>query len=176
MPWFLRDGGDNLLTQTRTVFLINSQDYKEFTLERLYGIVKTYELEFKQDEQIDKGRKKRGFVALVAEQERGKEMKVEVVESAPNSRVCKGKGKGLVAEHEDHLSQDEMEDIDESKLKIKKNFGATNRNRNMMDKSKFKCFKCGLSDHFASECRKPNFEKKKFESVDYKKKYFELFK
>ncbi|KAL8119883.1 hypothetical protein AgCh_017124 [Apium graveolens] len=48
-----------------------------------------------------------------SEQERVKEMKVEAVESAPNSRVCEGKGKWLVAEHEDHLSQDEMEDIDE---------------------------------------------------------------
>ncbi|KAL8146223.1 hypothetical protein AgCh_004095 [Apium graveolens] len=41
-----------------TVSLKNSQDYKEFTLERLYDILKTYELEMEQDEQIDKGRKK----------------------------------------------------------------------------------------------------------------------
>ena len=97
---------------------------------------------------------------MVAEQEREKEIKVEAVESAPNPRVCEGKGKGLVAEHEDHLSQDDMDDIDEhlaflsrrfSKLKFKKNFGAAKSNRNMVDKSKFKCFKCGLAGHFASE-------------------------
>ena len=52
-----------------------------------------------------------------------------------------------------------MEDIDEhlaflsrrfAKLKFKKNFGAAKPNRNMVDKSKFKCFKCGLAGHFAS--------------------------
>ncbi|KAL8146700.1 hypothetical protein AgCh_004440 [Apium graveolens] len=74
-------------------------------------------------------------------------MKVEVVESAPKSRVCEGKGKGLVAEHEDHLSQDEMEDIDEH-----------------------------LNFLSRSECLKPDSERKKFEPVDYKKKYFELLK
>ncbi|KAL8104068.1 hypothetical protein AgCh_028339 [Apium graveolens] len=49
-------------------------------------------------------------------------------------------GKGLVAENEDHLSQDDMDDIDEhlaflsrrfAKLKFKKNFGAARPNRNM---------------------------------------------
>ena len=46
----------------------------------------------------------------------------------------------------------------------------------MVDKSKFKCFKCGLAGHFASECRKSDSSKKKFEPVDYKQKYFELLK
>ena len=50
-----------------TVSLRNSQDYKEFTLERLYGILKTYELEIEQDERMMKGRKKGGFIALVVE-------------------------------------------------------------------------------------------------------------
>ena len=101
------------------------------------------------------------------------------------SRVCESKGKGLAAEYEDSLSQDDMEDIDEhlvflsrrfSKLKFKKNFGVVKPNRNMVDKSKFKCFKCGLAGHFASECRNPDSGKKKFEPVDYKQKYFELLK
>lgn len=78
-----------------------------------------------------------------------------------------------------------MEDMDKhlaflsrrfSKLKFKRNFGATKPNRNMVDKSKFKCFKYGLRVHFASKCRKPDSERKKFEPVDYKKKYFELLK
>ncbi|KAL8100916.1 hypothetical protein AgCh_032969 [Apium graveolens] len=42
-----------------TVSLRNSQDYKEFTLERLYGILKTYELEIEQDERMERGKKKR---------------------------------------------------------------------------------------------------------------------
>ncbi|KAL8119007.1 hypothetical protein AgCh_016487 [Apium graveolens] len=118
-----------------------------------------------------------------AELEKEKEVKMEVVEST--SRVCESKGKGLAAENADSLSQDDMEDIDEylaflsrrfSKLKFNKNFGAAKPNRNMVDKSKFKCFKCGLAGHFASECRKSDSGKKKFEPVDYKQKYFELLK
>jgi len=162
-----------------TVSLRNSQDYKEFTLERLYGILKTYELEIEQDERMEKGRKKGGSITLVAELEKEKEMKVEVVEST--SKVCESKGKGLVAENEDHLSQDDMDDIDEhlaflsrrfAKLKFKKNFGAARPSRNMVDKSKFKCFKCGLAGHFANERRKSDSRKKKFEPVDYKQNYF----
>jgi hypothetical protein len=41
-----------------TVSLRQSQDYKEFTLERLYGILKTYELEMQQDEEMEKTQKK----------------------------------------------------------------------------------------------------------------------
>ncbi|KAL8091751.1 hypothetical protein AgCh_034128 [Apium graveolens] len=158
-----------------TISLRNSQDYKEFTLERLYGILKTYELEIEQDERMEKERKKGGSIALVAELENEKEIMVKSVEST--SKVCKSKGKGLVAENEDQLSQGDMDDIDEhlaflsrrfSKLKFKKNFGATEPNRNMVDKSKFKCFKCGLACHFVSECRKSDSSKKKFELVDYK--------
>ncbi|KAL8105367.1 hypothetical protein AgCh_029240 [Apium graveolens] len=53
-----------------------------------------------------------------------------------------------------------MDDIDEhlaflcirfSKIKFKKNFGAAKPNRNMVDKSKFKCFKCGLPGQFATD-------------------------
>ena len=33
-----------------------------------------------------------------------------------------------------------------------------------------------MAGHFASECRKPKVEKIQFETVDYKKKYFELLK
>ena len=108
---------------------------------------------------------------------------MEAVEST--SKVCENKGKGLVTENEDSLSQDDMEDIDEhlaflsrrfAKLKFKKNFGAAKPNRNMVDKSKFKYFKCGLAGHFSSECRKSDSSKKTFEPVDYKEKYFELLK
>ncbi|KAL8100273.1 hypothetical protein AgCh_032501 [Apium graveolens] len=122
------------------VSLRNSQDYKEFTFERLYDILKTYALEIEQDEKMEKGRKKGGSIALVAKLEKEKEIKVEAVEST--LKVCESKGKGLVAENEDQLSQDNMDDIDEhlvflsmrfSKLKFKKNFGIAKPNRNMID-------------------------------------------
>ena len=44
-----------------TVSLRNSQDYKDFTLERLYGILKTYELEMEQDELLKKVERKVGM-------------------------------------------------------------------------------------------------------------------
>ncbi|KAL8106674.1 hypothetical protein AgCh_023430 [Apium graveolens] len=47
-----------------------------------------------QDGQLEKRRKKGGSIVLVAEQEKVKEMKVEAVESAPNSRVYEGNDKG----------------------------------------------------------------------------------
>ena len=73
-----------------TVSLRNSHDYKDFTLERLYGIFKTYELEMEQDELLEKGRKKGGSVALVAENERKEELKSEVVKVASSFNVGEG--------------------------------------------------------------------------------------
>ena len=70
-----------------------------------------------------------------------------------------------------------------SKLKFKKNFNSSKPQRSsskpdkgMVDRTKFKCFDCGLADHFANECRKSKAEKKSYETVDYKKKYYDLLK
>ena len=48
----------------------------------------------------------------------------------------------------------------------------------MVDRSKFKCFNCGLAGHFSNECRRPSAEKKESssENVDYRRKYFDLLK
>ena len=51
----------------------NTQDYKEYSLERLYGVLKIYELEMEQDEEIEKGQRKGGSIALVASVEKVKE-------------------------------------------------------------------------------------------------------
>ncbi|KAL8149006.1 hypothetical protein AgCh_006137 [Apium graveolens] len=148
------------------VSLRNSQYYKEFTLDRLYGILKTYKIEIEQDEKMEKRRKKGASIALVVEQEKEKEIKVEVVESAPNLRVCEGKGKGLVAEHKDQLSQDDMDDIDENLAFLSRRFSKLKSRRILEQPSQTE----------TCECRKPDSGKKKFEDVDYKHKYFELLK
>ncbi|KAL8157708.1 hypothetical protein AgCh_002420 [Apium graveolens] len=171
-----------------TVSLRNSQEYKDFTLERLYGILKTYELEMEQDELLEKRKRKGGSVALVANSEKVEarnEEKTMPSLKIGTSKSESSKGKEQVAEDEDNSSQDDSDDIDEHlaflsrrfvKMKFRKNTKFTKPNKNMVDKSKFKYYNCGMSGHFASECRKPTSDKKKFEQVDYKKKYFDLLK
>ena len=47
----------------------------------------------------------------------------------------------------------------------------------MVDRSKFKCFNCGIADHFSNECRKPKSEKKRAtDGIDYKQKYYDLLR
>ncbi|KAK1379000.1 hypothetical protein POM88_025744 [Heracleum sosnowskyi] len=74
-----------------TVSLRNTQEYKDYTLERLYGTLKTYELEIEQDEEIEKVQKKIGSVALVASVEKAEDMKEEVVEATPSQSACEGR-------------------------------------------------------------------------------------
>ena len=120
-------------------------------MERLYGILETYELEIEQDERMERGKKKGGSITLVADLEKEKKVKMEAVEST--SKVCENKSKGLAVENEDSLSQDDMEDIDEhlaflsrrfAKLKFKKNFGAAKQNRNIVDIIKIQIFQIWL--------------------------------
>ena len=176
-----------------TVSLRNTQEFKDYTLERLYGTLKTYELETEQDEEIEKSQKKgNSSVALVASGEdevkdKGKAQTVKLVkEESSGSRKAKWK---IIKEAD---SDEDNDGIDEhlvslskrySKLKFNKNFNSANPQRRnskpdtgMVDRSKFKCFHCGLAGHFANECRKLKTEKKSFENVDYKKKYYELLK
>lgn len=40
-----------------TVFVKNSYECKDFNLDTLYGVLKTYELEMQQDDEIEKGKK-----------------------------------------------------------------------------------------------------------------------
>ena len=49
-----------------TIFNRHSHEFKDYNLEKLYGVLKTYELEIQQDEEIEKGQRKDKSVALVA--------------------------------------------------------------------------------------------------------------
>ena len=59
---------------------------------RLYGVLKTYELEMEQDDEIEKGQMKGGSVALVASVRKLEEQEMEVVVKAtPTKEGCEGK-------------------------------------------------------------------------------------
>jgi len=181
-----------------TVSLRNTQEYKDYTLERLYGTLKTYELEMEQDEEIEKVQKKGGSIALVASENQLEVFNKEAAKATTSQASCRSdvsKGKGKMTEEEpEPANLDDLDEIDEhiaflsrkfSKFKFKRNSEARpprkdfqpNKN-NWVDKSKAKCFNCGILGHFAGDCRKPRVEKgnRNFEPVDYKKKYFELLK
>ena len=112
-----------------TVFLRNSQEYKDFTLKRLYGILKTYELEMEKDDQIEKGQKKGGSIALVVDQEKQEDEKDE---NARHVSKCVGSWKEneKMNKEEESFNQEDVDELDEhlaflsrrfSKLKFKKN-------------------------------------------------------
>ncbi|XP_063945973.1 uncharacterized protein LOC135151452 [Daucus carota subsp. sativus] len=186
-----------------TVALRQAQNFNEYSLDKLYGILKTYELEIQQDEELEKNPKREKTVALVAEKEEEEEkaLKSVIAGKASSSSACEGKkddGKKkakIIEEDEESSAQDELDDLDEhlaflarkfSKLKFKRNvvssrpFNRGNQSKpsGMIDRSKFKCFNCGLPGHFSNECRRPSSEKKgsSSENVDYRRKYFDLLK
>ena len=140
-----------------TVSLRNTQEYKGYTLERMYDILKTYELEMEQDDEIERIQKKGGSAVLIASsQDMHDGGKIEVAIATPNPRVCEGraeasKSKGKTVEEESE-SDDEMDEHlaflsrKFSKLKFRRNqssskpFKKDNQlGKNMVDKSKFKC-------------------------------------
>ena len=79
-----------------TVSLRHSHEFKDYNLEKLYGVLKTYELDIQQDEEIEKGQRMEKSVALVAnnKEEEASEM---VVTEAPSNNAGKNRqedGKG----------------------------------------------------------------------------------
>lgn len=152
-----------------------AQNFNEYTLDKLYGILKTYELEIQQDDEMEKNSKKEKTVALVAEKSEIKNEPENAgsAKTTPGTSVCedrteKNKGKNKMVAEEDDSSQEELDDIDEhlaflskkfSKLKFKKNastarpFRRSNqpRSSNLVDRSKIKCFNCGMAGHFSNE-------------------------
>ena len=52
-----------------TMSLMHSHDFKDYTLDKLYGILRTYELEIQQDEEIEKGQRNDKSIALAVQDE-----------------------------------------------------------------------------------------------------------
>ena len=81
-----------------TVSHRHSHEFKDYNLEKLYGVLKTYELELQQDEKIEKGQRKDKSVALVAKNKEEETSEVVVTEApskiAGKNRQEAGKGKG----------------------------------------------------------------------------------
>ena len=104
---------------------------------------------FGEDEVKDKGRAQaEDMVKLVKEENSGStKAKGKMVEEADSDKDNDG-----IDEHLAFLSKRF------SKLKFKKNFNSAKPQRSnpktdkgMVDRSKFKCFNCGLAGHFANE-------------------------
>lgn len=49
-----------------TIFIRQSHDFNHYTQQKLYGVLKTYELEIQQDEKIEKNQRKDKNMTLVA--------------------------------------------------------------------------------------------------------------
>ena len=52
-----------------TVSLRHYHEFKDYTLDKLFGVLKTYDLEIQQDEEIEKGQRKDKSIALAAQDE-----------------------------------------------------------------------------------------------------------
>ena len=177
-----------------TVSLRHSHEFKDYTPDKLYGVLRTYELEIQQDEEIGRGQKKDKSIALVSHDEDKVQNKSE--RAIFSKQVCEekeesSKGK-LKMEGTEDLTEEELEEINEhlaflsmrfSKLKFKRNptlsrppttFRKDSQSRKgLVDRSKFKCYNCGIAGHFSNECRKPKAEKKRAtDGIDYKQKYY----
>ena len=180
------------------VSLRHSHEFKDYTLDKLYGVLRIYELEIQQDEEIEKGQRKDKSIALVAHDEDKVQNKSE--RAISSQQVCEekeesSKGK-LKMEGTEDLTQKELEEIDEhlallsrrfSKLKFKRNptlsrppitFTKDGQSeKGLVDRSKFKCYNYGIAGHFSNECMKPKAEKKRAtDGIDYKQKYYDLLR
>ena len=154
-----------------TISVRHSHEFKDYNLEKRYGVLKTSELEIQQDEEIEQGQRKEKTVALVTKHKEDKSEEAGEVDvsSAPNRNVCEGtselsKGKEKVEAKDYSMNQEDLDDIDEylafllrrfSKLKFKRNLSVFRptphfrkegqQNKSFVDGSKFKCYNCGIT-------------------------------
>ena len=184
-----------------TVSLRHSHEFKDYNLERLYGVLKTYELEIQQDEEIEKGQRKDKSVALVAKNKEEETSEVVFTEppsrNAGESRQKAGKSKDKAEIEEESVHQEDLDDIGEylsfmsmrfSKIKFKRSPAMSKsipsyrrdnqQNKSFVDRSTFKCYNCGIIGYFSNECIKHNTEKKwnASDGIDYKNKYYDLLR
>ena len=150
-----------------TISLRHSHEFKDYNLEKLYGVLKLYELEIQQDEEIEKGQRKDKSVALVAKSKEEETSEGVVVEApsriAGENKQDAGKGKSKEESEDESVHQENLDDIDEylafmsrrfSKLKFKRNPALSKsipsyrrdsqQNKSFVDRSKFKCYNCGI--------------------------------
>ena len=98
-----------------TVSLRHSHEFKDYTLDKLYGVLRTYELEIQQDEEIEKGQRKDNSVALAAQDEekvQSKSDKANTSKQVYEEKEESSKGK-LKMEEADGMTQKELEETDE---------------------------------------------------------------
>ena len=77
-----------------TVTLNHSHEFKDYNLEKLYGVLKTSELEIHQDDGIERSQRKEKTVALVVKEKEIKKAvssEEEVVSEAPRRNAGEGK-------------------------------------------------------------------------------------
>ena len=55
--------------KSMTVSLRHYHKFKDYTLDKLYGVLRTYELKIQHDEEIEKGQRKDNSIALAAQDE-----------------------------------------------------------------------------------------------------------
>lgn len=93
--------------KTTTVSVLYSYEYKDYTLDRLYGVLKTHELEMKQDEDTKKRQREDKSVVLVASNVCNKQVESKMessTKSVSDSRSKPNKVKDKDVEEDDDSS------------------------------------------------------------------------
>ena len=71
-----------------TVYLRHSHEFKYYTLDKLYGVLKIYYLEIQQDEEIEKGQRKDKSIALVTQEKDENRMHGKSEKVVSSKKVC----------------------------------------------------------------------------------------